>query len=107
MPADRWSEIEKLYHAALERAPADRIAFLNGICADEQLRAEVESLLEHQQEGDVLLENRPWQGGAVGIGTQIGSYRLEAAVGEGGMGVVYRALDTRLNRPVAVKVPFQ
>src|SRR3984893_15765388 len=36
-------------------------------------------------------------------GMQIGPYRLESQIGEGGMGVVYRALDTKLNRPVAIK----
>src|SRR5678810_212719 len=37
-------------------------------------------------------------------GTQIGTYRVDARLGEGGMGMVYRATDTKLNRPVAIKV---
>jgi serine/threonine protein kinase len=37
------------------------------------------------------------------VGAQIGSYRIECQIGEGGMGTVYRALDTKLNRPVAIK----
>src|ERR1700674_4202664 len=41
---------------------------------------------------------------AVGLGSQVGSYRIESQLGEGGMGVVYRALDTKLNRPVAIKL---
>jgi hypothetical protein len=36
-------------------------------------------------------------------GTQLGPYRVEAMIGEGGMGMVYRALDNKLNRPVAIK----
>ena len=41
---------------------------------------------------------------AFAAGSEIGPYRIESIVGEGGMGVVYKAVDTRLNRPVAVKL---
>ncbi len=89
MPPPRWREIEDLYQAALDREPAARAALVDK--ADPELRHEVESL---------LAETRS----QVTPGTQLGPYKIEELVGKGGMGEVFRALDTRLQRQVAVKV---
>lgn len=108
MPPDRGSEVARLYHAALEREPDDRTAFLNQACSDEQLRREVESLLQHEQKGDQLLRNRSGQfPRAMSIGMRVGPYEIISAIGAGGMGEVYAALDTRLDRRVAIKVSSQ
>src|SRR5438093_12261566 len=105
MAPERWDEVEKLYLAALERDPAERTAFLNHTCTDEELRREVASLLDHQKEGDRLLEDRPWQlRPALPPGTRLGPYEIISAIGAGGMGEVYQAVDTRLDRKVAVKI---
>ena len=102
---DGWSEIERLYHAALEHEPSERLAFLNQACADRQIRREVESLLEHAAEGDQLLEGEPQPGQHVlSAGARLGPYEIISSLGAGGMGEVYRARDARLGRDVAIKV---
>ncbi|MEO8053092.1 MAG: protein kinase [Acidobacteriota bacterium] len=103
MTADRWHEVEALFDEVVQQAPAERIAFLYRVCADEQIRAEVVSLLAYEQDGDHLLDSRPWTSAVPNIGTQVNSYRLQNVLGEGGIGIVYSAIDTKLNRPVAVK----
>ncbi len=114
MKTERLQQIEEIYHAALEVAPDKRESFFNEFCgADEELRREVKSLLAFEKSSDNLPDKSPESFVAVFsekkdstnlIGKAVNQYKILALVGKGGMGEVYLAQDTRLDRRVALKI---
>jgi serine/threonine protein kinase/Tol biopolymer transport system component len=112
MTPERWKQVEALYHAAYALPAGERPAFLAESCPDDgALRREVESLLNEPDSGDRFLAapalempvntaNDP----VPMIGQSLGGYQLQALLGVGGMGEVYRARDTTLARDVAIKI---
>jgi serine/threonine protein kinase/Tol biopolymer transport system component len=111
----RWQRIEEVFHHAADLAPPQRAEFLSAACAgDEELRREVESLLANDDSADNMVEAAvskaagllPEEQTAAGddlVGKHIGSYVVTELIGKGGMGMVFKARDTQLNRSVAIK----
>jgi Tol biopolymer transport system component len=117
MAADRREHAFALFDAALGRPEAERDSFLARECgADHALRDDVQSLLAAHGEAEGFLSNRPHRTGeATGEpsgpstrtltpGRRLGVFEIERFLGAGGMGEVYSARDTHLDRRVAIKV---
>ena len=119
MTSERWRQIEQIYDAALQHASGERDRFLDAACrGDETLRREVERLIFANEQAGDFLGSPAWEAAPSGlvatmmtndrdmslVGRQIGRYEIIAPLGRGGMGDVYRAHDSTLNREVAVKV---
>ncbi|HXV59804.1 MAG TPA: protein kinase [Vicinamibacteria bacterium] len=111
MSSSRWQEVKSIVDAALERDESERARFLEEACRDPDLRREVESLLGFQSTG--FLERSPVEpaleserddpSGAL-VGQMLSNYKVLSELSRGGMGIVYRALDVKLKREVAIKV---
>lgn len=117
MQPEHWQKIQDVFYAALPLRPAERLSFVAAeFCGDTAMSDRVLALLHEDEESSIeLLESSLFELGAAVIvdqdeldaGQKFGSYEIRSLLGSGGMGSVYLAEDTRLNRPAALKVlPF-
>ncbi len=110
MKLERWQQIDKLLEEALDQEPGQRKIFLEQACAgDKELHHEVESLLAAREKVGSFIE-RPaldlvaQQPRQSLVGRTLGPYEILSLIGRGGMGEVYQARDTRLDRMAALKI---
>lgn len=109
MTPERWQRVKDLFEAAVWRSPPARSEFLTNACSDDEVvRREVESLLRaHDLDpgfmstpvGTLLLDETA----LLSVGQRFGNYEQLAPIGNGGMGQVYSAIDSRLWRKIALK----
>ena len=122
MTPERWQQAQDLFHQALDLDPEERAAFLQKVCPDASLRAEVQALLDADAAPPSIFDTAQERtqtlptdvqalsagsdraAGVSPIGRHIGPYRLVREIGRGGMGTVYLARRTDIDNDVALKL---
>src|ERR1700738_4164573 len=112
MPDPHWETLKEIFHTAVALAPAERHAYLNRACdGSASLRQAVESLIKSHEEADNFVDTPAFQAAAEMLvdglefksGHTVAHYKILSLIGEGGMGKVYLAEDTKLHRKVSLK----
>lgn len=114
MADDKWQRVRKVFDDALRQKPEERTRFIKAACdGDESLLREVESLLSSLSSASSFMETPAVAGVAkvieaetkrIEAGKSFGPYEIIEHIGAGGMGDVYLAKDTRLERSIALKI---
>ena len=113
MKPERWHEVDKILQSVLERAPAERGAYLDQVCAgDEQLRHAVLTVMASYKEDRTFMASPVLEisgddfaeASKLKPGDAVGPYRIRKPIGRGGMGEVYLAEHSTLSREVALKI---
>lgn len=112
MPDPHWENLKKIFHSAVVLSAHERAAYLDQACyGDPSLRRRVESLLQSHEETGNFVDTPAYQAAAEMLidglkfkaGSTVAHYRVLSLLGEGGMGKVYLAEDTKLHRKVSLK----